>query len=69
MNCIFVQLDKKVIERPRRDVVESEVAMFLGDFLFVALAVPGSSSLARYLPRQMVTMKQLSQLLSLQIME
>ena len=51
------------------DVVESEVAMFLGDFLFVALAVPGSSSLARYLPRQMVTMKQLSQLLSLQIME
>ena len=45
MNCIFVQLDKKVIERPRRDVVESEVAMFLGDFLFVALAVPPALSL------------------------
>ena len=49
--------------------MESEMAMFLGDFLFVALAVPAALSLARYLPRQMVTMKQLSQLLSLQIME
>ena len=54
--------------------MESEVAMFLGDFLFVALVeerkiTSRSLSLARYLPRQMVTMKQLSQLLSLQIME
>ena len=52
---------------------ESEVAMFLGDFLFVALVVVRSPEapalLLRYLPRQMVTMKQLSQLLSLQIME